>query len=447
MTDDPTPEAASASPDAVKPATKKPAPAKKSAPAKKTPAKAPATKAPAAKSASAKTPATKSPAVKAPAAKASVTTSAEKAVEKPAAVSVPARRAAAQKAAVKASAEKAAEKVPVEKAPVAQSTPVEVASEPTPVIAVAATPAPAVVAEPAPEPDPALETAAVVPTSSEMESPTTLTVADVPAPATHAERAQRSARQEPQQPQEQQTPQPRQKPEPTTTKPTWRRAVGIGAGFLGVAAVLTAGVLWWYSSQGVTLPIFGGAQTSATATAEPNPTPTPEVTETVPPVAVPTAPDGAVGLTEMARTADGSFFAITDVQRVDAQSNVDGSDLGPLLRISIAYANVSDRDADLMNPVVTVTTGADRQPAVQADAIDTEPFPSWVGVGMVGQATYFFAVDPTQQTDMSVTVTYGADESATFWGDATMFVSGQAFAGAGATADNDASASSTEVEE
>lgn len=223
--------------------------------------------------------------------------------------------------------------------------------------------------------------------------------------------------------------------------------MGIGAGFLGVAAVLTAGVLWWYSSQGVTLPIFGGAQTSATATAEPNPTPTPEVTETVPPVAVPTAPDGAVGLTEMARTADGSFFAITDVQRVDAQSNVDGSDLGPMLRISIAYANVSDRDAALMNPVVTVTTGADRQPAVQADAIDTESFPSWVGVGMVRQATYFFAVDPTQQTDMSVTVTYGADESATFWGDATMFVSGQAFAGAGATADNDASASSTEVEE
>ncbi|MGF3053995.1 hypothetical protein ACQUSY_08545 [Microbacterium sp. YY-03] len=446
MTDDPTPEAASASPDAVKPATKKPAPAKKSAPAKKTPAKAAAPKA-----AAAKTPATKSPAVKAPAAKASVTTSAEK----------------------------AAEKVPVEKAPVAQSTPVEVASEPTPVIAVASTPAPAVVAEPAPEPepepemsdaaklfaallvdpdeesepepepepDPALETAAVVPTSSEMESPTTLTVADVPAPATHAERAQRSARQEPQQPQEQQTPQPRQKPEPTTTKPTWRRAVGIGAGFLGVAAVLTAGVLWWYSSQGVTLPIFGGAQTSATAMAEPNPTPTPEVTETVPPVAVPTAPDGAVGLTEMARTADGSFFAITDVQRVDAQSNVDGSDLGPMLRISIAYANVSDRDADLMNPVVTVTTGADRQPAVQADAIDTQPFPSWVGVGMVRQVTYFFAVDPTQQTDMSVTVTYGADESATFWGDATMFFSGQAFAGAGATADNDASASSTEVEE
>ena len=118
-----------------------------------------------------------------------------------------------------------------------------------------------------------------------------------------------------------------------------------------------------------------------------------------------------------------------------------------MLQVTIAYSNISADDADLMAPIVTVTTGAERAPAQQVDALGSSPFAAWVGAGTVAQASYVFNVDDAQQADISVTVTYGAGETVTFWGDANLFSNGQAVAAVGAGASIDVPASSTEVEE
>lgn len=237
----------------------------------------------------------------------------------------------------------------------------------------------------------------------------------------------------------------------TRKKPSWRTALGVSAAFLVTALLLSAGVVWWYALQGVTLPIFAGVQPSASASSAPiTPEPTPEepLTGTIDesaPVAV--GPEGSVALNEVAYTANGNFFTITGLQRVDAQSPVDGSALGSMLQVTIAYSNISADDADLMAPIVTVTTGAERAPAQQVDALGSSPFAAWVGAGTVAQASYVFNVDDAQQADISVTVTYGAGETVTFWGDANLFGNGQAVAAVGAGASTDVPASSTEVEE
>lgn len=214
-----------------------------------------------------------------------------------------------------------------------------------------------------------------------------------------------------------------EKPPRQRKRDSWIAGVGLAAGFVAFAGILTAGVVWWYAAQGYSFSFPAPAANPPSISAQPDPEPEPTPTETTPPPI--TGPVGAIGFDQVGRTSDGNFFTVTGMERVDGVAP-DGTALGKVLRLNLAFSNVSAVPVDLTGSVVAATIGPDRAPLVPLTATGAAPLTIVVQPAGVVEATYFFAIDETQQTDMSVTVTYGAGEIVTFWGDAGLVFTGLA---------------------
>jgi hypothetical protein len=150
----------------------------------------------------------------------------------------------------------------------------------------------------------------------------------------------------------------------------------------------------------------GQAPTTATTLVPPTTVELGNINETVPGQPQPTEPP--VAIDEPAETESGISASITGVEAIETQANLPGEIGGPGVAITIELRNGSAAPIDLNNVVVDLVLPGD----VSATPITegSEPFTGVTAAGAAQTATYVFTVDAEERGDVTIRITYSADQ-------------------------------------
>ena len=141
-------------------------------------------------------------------------------------------------------------------------------------------------------------------------------------------------------------------------------------------------------------------QSSPISTMEPG-----DITQTVPTGVQSTA--APVGLDETA-VAGSNSVTITSIESVETEGQLPGEVAGPGVAVTIEFDNGSSEQVSLAGVVVDLVD-ANGLSATPINA-GTEPFAGTLEAGATQSATYVFAIDESLRRDVTIHLSYAADE-------------------------------------
>lgn len=131
-----------------------------------------------------------------------------------------------------------------------------------------------------------------------------------------------------------------------------------------------------------------------------------DISETVAAQPVEIAPPAS--LDDSVAGDSGVIASIADVRHVDVEAQLPGEISGPGVALTVALENGRDDALDLSGVVVDLVDAA----GASATPINTgtEPFGGAVAAAQTATATYVFQIDEALQDDVTVRISYSADE-------------------------------------